>query len=76
MPKKMHPLTRRKPFLRGLPEWAEATHQAFARSQFRAFYHPPESLLLPICILFSDRIDLTLLALPERVFHPPACITA
>ena len=58
------------------PVWAEAPHQGLARSQFRAFPPPPGSPLLLICILFSDRIELTLLAPPEGVFGRPACITA
>ena len=58
------------------PVWAEATHTGVARWQFRAFYHPPESPLLSIRELFSDWIDLTLLAPREGVFNRPACITA
>ena len=40
MPKQMCPLTHTNPFLRGLPEWAEAPQQDLAKSQFWAFYHP------------------------------------
>ena len=58
------------------PVWAEAPHQGLARLQFRALHHPTESPLLPIRILLSDRIDLTLLAPPGGVFNWPACITA
>ena len=56
--------------------WAEAQHQGLGTSHFRAFYHPPASPLLPIRILFSDRIDLTVLAPPGGVFDRPASITA
>ena len=74
MLKHMRALTCTNPFSWGLREWAEAPHQGLARSQFRAFYHPPESPLLLIRVLFRDRIDL--LAPPEGVFDRPACITA
>ena len=60
----------------GQPVWAEARHQGLARSQFGASYYPPESFLLPIRILFSDRIHLTLLAPQEGDIGWPACITA
>ena len=42
--------------------WAEAPHQGLARSQFRAFYHPPESPLFPNRVLIGNWIELTLLA--------------
>ena len=62
MPKEMRPLTRTNPFLRGLPVWAGAPHPGLARSEFRAFYHPPESPLFPNCVLIGNWIELTLLA--------------
>ena len=42
--------------------WAEAPHQGLARSEFRAFYHPPESPLFPNHVLIGNWIELTLLA--------------
>ena len=62
MPKQMRPLTSTNPFLRGLPVWAEAPHQGLARSQFRAFYHPPESPFFPNRVPIGNWIELTLLA--------------
>ena len=61
MPQQMRPLTRTNPFLRSLPVWAEAPHQGLAGSEFRAFYHPPESPLFPNRVLIGNRIELMLL---------------
>ena len=70
------PINMHQSHQRRQPVWAEAPHQGLAKSQFRAFYDPPESPLFPIRILFGDKIDLTLLVPPEGVSDRPACITA
>ena len=62
MTKQLRPLTCTNPFLRGVPVWAEAPHQGLARSEFRAFYHPPESPLFPNRVLIGNWMEPTLLA--------------
>ena len=62
--------------LRGRPVWAEAPHPGFSQIIILGLLSSTGVGLAPIGILFSDRIELILLAPAEGVFDRPACIKA
>ena len=65
----MHPLTRTDPFLRGLLVWVEAPHEGSARSLSGPSILHQSRPLIPIRVLFGNRIDLTLLAAVQKSFQ-------